>query len=110
MSIKRNLVIDQGSNFSTSITVTDSTTGNAVNLTDYTAAAQMRKYYASTNSYSFTVSITPITGVVTLSMNSTSTGVITPGRYVYDCEITNTNYAVTRVQEGIVTVTPQVTR
>lgn len=110
MAIKGNIEIDQGANFSTTITVTDDNTGNAVNLTGYSAAAQMRKHYSSSNSYSFTVSISPIIGAVTLSMNSTSTGSITPGRYVYDCELTDPNYAVTRLVEGIVTVTPSVTR
>lgn len=110
MAIKGNIVIDQGSNFSTTINVADTNGANAVNLTGYTAAAQMRKHYTSSTAYPFTVSISPLIGAVTLSMNATSTAAITAGRYVYDCELTDPNNAITRLIEGFVTVTPQVTR
>jgi hypothetical protein len=32
------------------------------------------------------------------------------GRYVYDVELTDTSNSISRIVEGIVTVTPQVTR
>jgi hypothetical protein len=46
---------------------------------------------------------------VTLSLSSNATANIVAGRYVYDVEVTVAN-SVYRVAEGIVTVTPQVTR
>jgi hypothetical protein len=49
-------------------------------------------------------------GTVTLSLSANATANISYGRYVYDCEITSNAAIVTRVQEGIVTVTPEVTR
>ena len=58
----------------------------------------------------FSVSISSAFGQVTLSMNSATTATITPGRYVYDCELTSSANVVSRLVEGIVTVTPQVTR
>jgi hypothetical protein len=109
MAIKANLVIDQGTTFQTSINVTDDNEV-AVDLTNYSANAQMRKYYTSLTSYAFTTSISPTLGIVTLSMNANTTGSIAPGRYMYDCELTDPNGAITRLVEGIVTVTPGVTR
>lgn len=109
MAIKGNITIDQGADFSTSINVTDDD-GNVVDLSDYTGAAQMRKHYTSSTAYDFTVSIASSSGVVTLSMSSNTSANIAAGRYVYDCELTDTSGIVTRLVEGIVTVTPQVTR
>lgn len=107
MAIKVNLVIDQGTDYSTNINVTDDNDLPVV-LTGYTGSAEMRKHYSSATSYPFTVGIQ--TGVVTLSMNAAVSSVITSGRYVYDCELTNSNGKTSRLVEGIVTVTPQVTR
>lgn len=109
MAIKANLDIDQGSTFRTTINVTDEN-DDIVNLTGYTGVAQMRKHYTSSTSYSFTVSISPSIGTVTLSLTANATSNVVAGRYVYDCELTDTNGAVTRLIEGIATVTPQVTR
>ena len=109
MAIKANIVIDQGATYSTSIDVTDDA-GEPVDLTGYTGAAQMRKHYTSSNSHAFTVSIANTSGVVTLSMNAAISGNITAGRYVYDCELTDSSNTVSRLVEGIVTITPQVTR
>lgn len=108
MASKANLVIDQGTTFTTTITVTDDE-GTALDLNGYTGAAQIRKHYTSSNSVNFTVSITAATGEVTLSLTANATANIVAGRYVYDCELTNSG-TVSRVLEGIVTVTPQVTR
>lgn len=109
MAIKANIVIDQGTTFQTSINVTDEN-DDPVDLTGYSAAAQMRKHYTSSNAYTFFASISPTLGVVSLSMTANVTNTIAPGRYMYDCELTDTNGAVTRLLEGIVTVTPGVTR
>lgn len=108
MASKANLVIDQGTSFTTTITVTDDD-GNALDLTGYTGAAQIRKHYTSSNSVSFTVSITAATGEVTLALTANATANLAAGRYVYDCELT-TGQTVSRIIEGIVTITPQVTR
>lgn len=109
MALKANLVIDQGTDFSTSINVTNDD-GDVVDLTGYTAAAQMRKHYTSSNAYNFTTSVNEIQGIVTISMTANTTETIAAGRYVYDCELTSNTSVVTRLVEGIVTVTPQVTR
>lgn len=110
MATIRNLTIDQGSTFSLSIELSDEL-GNALNLTGYTIAAQLRKSYGSTSYTAFTTSAgnTPANGVLTLSLTSTQTSALRAGRYVYDIEIQNAD-GTTRVLEGIITVTPEVTR
>jgi hypothetical protein len=108
MASKANLIVDQGTTFTTTITVTDDD-GNALDLSGYTGAAQIRKHYSSSNSVNFSVSINSGTGEVTLSLTANATANLTAGRYVYDCELTNSG-TVSRILEGIVTVSPQVTR
>jgi len=107
MAEKANITIDQGTSFETSIDVADDN-GDPTDLSGFTGAAQMRKHYTSSNSYAFSVAVA--NGSVTLSMNAATTGNIASGRYVYDCELTSSSNVVTRIVEGIVTITPQVTR
>jgi hypothetical protein len=109
MAIKANLQIDQGADFSTEIDVLDDD-GEVVNLTGYTGAAQMRKHYTSATAINFNVAVNESGGTVTISMTAAASANVTPGRYVYDCELTSSSNTVSRLVEGIVTVTPQVTR
>lgn len=109
MALKANITIDQGTSFATTIDVTDEE-GNVIDLTGFTGAAQMRKHYTSTTYYAFDVSITAATGEVTLAMTANATNNVAAGRYVYDCELTDSVGTVSRLVEGIVTVTPGVTR
>jgi hypothetical protein len=108
MATKANLVIDQGSTFSTDLTLTDEN-GDVLNLSGYTANSQIRKWYTSTTSTAFTTAVNTAVGVITLSLTDTQTSNLVAGRYVYDVEISNGS-TVSRVVEGIVTVTPNVTR
>ena len=109
MAIKANLIIDQGADFQTTINVTDDD-DNVIDLTGYSGTAQMRKHYTSVTFYSFTVTVYPLSGEVTLGLSANTTNSITPGRYVYDCELLDGNGKTSRLIEGIVTLTPQVTR
>jgi hypothetical protein len=104
------LFLDQGSDYSTTITL-DGNNGQPFDLTNYTAHSQVRKsYYSSNTTATFTVSITnPTAGVVALSLNSANTANMAPGRYVYDVVISSNTNVRTRVLEGIVNVNPQVT-
>lgn len=69
----------------------------------------MRKSYSSSTSFAFTVSLGN-SGIISIGMNAATTSSITAGRYLYDLEVTDQNGVVSRLVEGIVTVTPQVTR
>ena len=111
MGAKANIIIDQGTDFSTTITVTDDD-GNVTDLTGYTGEGQIRKHYESSDSTDFTLSFgSPRTdGEVSLSLTRVQTANLEYGRYVYDVELTSAANTTSRLVEGIVTVTPQVTR
>lgn len=108
---KANIVIDQGTDFSTTITVRD-VDGDIKDLSNHTGFGQIRKNYLSSTAYDFDIVFqTPTSsGQVTLKMSRDVTEKIEPGRYVYDVELTDNNDIRTRLVEGIVTVTPQVTK
>ena len=109
MAIKANLFIDQGTDYSTSINLTDDD-GNIVTLTNYSGNGQIRKTYSSSNAVNFGITLVEATGVVLLSLTDTQTANMTPGRYVYDVILTDNANVTSRIVEGIVTVTPRVTR
>lgn len=105
------LTIEQGANLTSVVTVNDAQ-GDAVNLTTYTAASQLRKSYYSSSANTLTATVTGNSnGQITLSMTAANTALLTPGRYVYDLVITNsTDNSKTRVIEGTAVVLPSVTR
>lgn len=110
MAIIANLYIDQGTDFSVTVDVTDSA-GEILELSGYTATAQIRKTYSSSSvSATFSTSIAELAGQVTLSLTDTQTSAIEAGRYVYDLNITSGGGTTTRVIEGQAIVTPGVTR
>jgi len=109
MATKANLKIGQGTDYLTNITLTTDD-GTPVYLSGYTGAGQIRKYYTSSQAVDFDVEIEANTGVVTLKLSSDQTNEMEAGRYVYDVELTDSANVVSRVLEGIVTITPGVTR
>lgn len=110
MAVKLNITIDQGSDFSVNLDLTNETTEQPIDLTGYTGRAQFRKSVYSTNSTSFGVNLGGNTGVLTLSLPAASSSNVYPGRYLYDIEIVSPSNTVTRVVEGIVTITPEITK
>ena len=105
-----NIFIDQGATFTTTVTVTDSN-GDAVNLSGYSVAAQIRKTFLSSSATAFTASISNASsGEITISLTDTQTTALEAGRFVYDVLLTASGGAKTRVVEGQVTVNPSVTR
>ena len=108
MAAKVNIVIDQGATFNTTYTIHDAI-DEPIDFTGFTANSQIRKAYSSSNSYVFDVVLSN-NGLVTLSMNAATTSSIVAGRYVYDVEVESLSGIRSRIVEGIITVTPQVTR
>ena len=108
MASKVNIVLDQGTTFNTTFTFTD-VNDNPIDFTTYTGASQMRKSYYSTDAYNFTVSLAN-NGVVSIGMSANNTTLLYPGRYLYDLEVTDINGIRSRLVEGIVTVTGEITR
>jgi hypothetical protein len=104
------LTLEQGASYSTTVTVNGSN-GSPTNLTNYTAAAQLRKSYYSSTATDFTVSISnAAAGEISMTLTAANTANLTPGRYVYDLLITSPTSVKTRVVEGIATILPSVTR
>ena len=111
MATISNLFVDQDADFTTTVTVNDST-GSALDLTNYTALGMIRKTYQSSTATTFTSSfVSPrTTGQITISLTDTQTAALESGRYVYDLVITDASGNKTRVVEGIATVNPRVSR
>lgn len=108
MAIKANLIIDQGTDYSTSITLTNDE-GGVIDLAGYTANAQIRKTYSSSNSVAFAVTVAEASGILTLALTANQSANMTPGRFVYDVLI-DSGTTKSRIVEGIVTLTPRVTQ
>jgi hypothetical protein len=110
MATVTNIYIDQGANFSNTITVNDAT-GSPLNLTSYTTASQMRKSYQSSTAYNLNATITSASeGKVQISLTAAQSGSIPAGRYLYDVEVTASGGSKTRIVEGIAVVTPEITK
>lgn len=105
------LTIDQGSTFETSITITGDD-GDVLNVTNYTFTSSIKKsYYSSNVSANITVGIMDAnTGNINLFISAATTANLKAGRYLYDVKMTNSSNVSTRIVEGILIVTPQVTR
>lgn len=110
MAAISNLYIDQGSTFSAIITLTNQD-GTPMNLTGYSVASQFRKSYASSTGYTFTATIyNAATGQVRLQLPANTSSAIPAGRYLYDIEITSGSGEKLRALEGILILTPEITR
>lgn len=105
------LTIDQGATFTTTIDLTNDD-NTAIDLTNYTFECQIRKSYYSVNATA-NIAVTienAANGRVRLSMDAANTANIKAGRYLYDLKMTDDTDTTIRVVEGIVTITPQVSR
>jgi hypothetical protein len=108
------ILIEQGATYSQSITYKDN--GVAVNLTGYTARMQVR---ATLESASTLVELTTANsrialggtaGTITLTISATDTAALTSGRGVYDLELVSGSGIVTRLLQGVCTISRNVTR
>jgi len=71
----------------------------------------MRKSYYATSNTIITSTITGnANGEITLSMTAANTANLTPGRQVFDLLITSSTGVKTRVVEGVIVISPGVTR
>ena len=109
MAVYANLTVDQGTDFSSSVDVTDAD-GDPVSLIGYSVAGQIRKHYNSSTKVDFVATVSNATaGIISLSLSAATTNAMKAGRYVYDVEI-DLSGTKTRVLEGQLEVTPGVTR
>lgn len=105
------LTIDQGTTFIASIDLANDD-GTSINVSNSTFSSQIRKsYYSANPTANITVSIQDAAnGKVSLNLNAAQTANIKAGRYLYDLKMTDSSNTTLRLIEGIVTVTPQVSR
>ena len=109
MATYSNIYIDQGATYSSVIELKDSN-GLPLDLTGYSARAQIRKSYSSRSAIKFTTAIaTPANGNIEISLTAAQTRDMKSGRYLYDVEVYNNTGHVIRVQEGQVEVSPGIT-
>jgi hypothetical protein len=107
-----NLVIYTGTDFDQTFALEDDQSNSALNLTGYSGCAQLKRYESSSKTADFTVSFANErnTGRVTISLGSTTSAVIKPGKYFYDLLLNSPTGTTTRVIEGTALVKKSVTR
>jgi len=106
-----NIVIEQGFDFDTTFELEDTVTNNLLNLSGYQIQSQLRKTYSSSTSVSFASSVTgPSEGKIEISLGSTTTSQLKPGRYLYDVKLISSNGDVFKAVEGSALVRAGVTK
>lgn len=106
------LYMDQGSTFNNIINFSDDVTGANINISGYLISSQMRRgYYSQNATANIVCTISDATnGELTMSLGAGNTANIPAGRYLFDLKSTDRSNNTTRILEGIITVTPSVTR
>jgi hypothetical protein len=110
-----NLFIEQGSTFTYTLTLNDES-GVAVDLEGYTARMQMRRTVQSSDvlleltTANGRIVLTPATGSITLEVDAVTTAALSFPSAVYDLEIESEGGQVTRLLQGGVTLSKEVTR
>lgn len=110
MAAKANIIVDQATTFSTQLVITDDN-DLPIDLTGYTIHSQLKKWYTSSTYVEFDIEVPrPQNGIVNLNLTANTTANLEYGRYVYDIiAVKNNDGTITRIIEGILTVTPEVT-
>ena len=105
-----NIVVDVGANFDQSFNL-ESNANAPPNLTGFTGAAKLKKSAATSKTAAdFVVSFPDaVQGQLKISLGSSITAGLKPGRYVYDVLLTDASSLKTRVVEGSAIVTAGVT-
>jgi len=113
MAIQVNFNVDQGSTFYAVATIQNED-GSLFDLTGFTPYSQMRKSYYTKTAFEVLVSVEnddPASGNLRLTIPATVSNSMRAGRYVYDVEVhKDSDESVKRVMQGIITVSPQVTK
>ena len=107
MALIKTLHVDQGADFFLAIEISYDE-GDLVDLEGYILESQIRKTYSSNTFYSFETSIEDNICNFTLSANTSAS--MEPGKYVYDCLLTDPDNIKTRIMEGSIIISPQVTK
>ena len=107
MSAKYNIVIDQGSDYNLKLTLSQDSVG--LDLTGYAIRGKIKQNFTSATSVSFSATTIDATiGEFMVELTASTTAAMSAGKYVYDIEIYKDPY-VTRILEGSLLITPEVT-
>lgn len=99
-----NITIDSGTDYDQEYDMFE-VGGKVVNLSNYSAAAQIRKHRGSATSTSFVIGFTDrVNGKIKLTIPNYTTAKLKPGRYIYDILFTKPNGGKEIVLEGSVRV------
>jgi hypothetical protein len=112
VTTRHDIVVQQNATYSQRYEYYDPTNTTPINLTGYTATAQLRATHdAATVLLTFTCTITPLTGLVVVSATAIQTAaLVAPSEAVWDILLTAPGGAVERFIEGRAEITPGVTR
>ncbi len=116
MAVEYDTSINQGADWYINFVYQDTTTSTPINITGYSAALQLRSLPSDTTaalsltSPSGGITITGAQGLVAVHATAAQTGAIQAGYYYYDLEITSQTNIVTRLVQGQILVSAQVTR
>jgi hypothetical protein len=108
------ILIEQGATFSQLVTYKDN--GVAVNLTGYTARMQVRATLEAASALielttaNSRIALGGAAGTITLTISAADTEALTSGRGVYDLELVSGSGIVTRLLQGVATISRNVTR
>ena len=113
MAGEYNFTIEQGATFN--LLMTWKINNVAVNLTGYTARLQARIDVDETDTILSLTTGAGITlggaaGTITLDQTATQTAVLPKGEYVYDLELQSSGGIVTRLLQGELNISAEVTR
>ena len=102
--------IEQGTTYQLLLTITDPTVGGVYDLTGASCSAQVREKIDSTTYTSFSYAIDVALGTILLTLTDTQTSAFSFIAGVWDCELTESDGVVTRLLEGTVQISKEVTR
>jgi hypothetical protein len=106
------LYIDQGSDFSTTINLNDDNTNLPQNVSGYIVSSSLRRSLVSPNtSANLSCSVYDASnGEFLIAMSSSMTANLRAGSYFFDVKVTDTSQITTRLIEGVIYVTPSITK
>jgi len=111
MAAYANILVHQGADFVTNISVEEDTT-DAFSLDGFTVKGQIRKTWSSSVAYNIDLSIANAElGIIDFIIPKEETLKMRPGRYLYDVYAQSSGATRTfKIIEGILTLEPRVTR
>jgi hypothetical protein len=112
MANYKEINLDQGTDYTETLLVANSVTGQPQDVSTWTFTSQIRKSFYSANvaaSFSVVASDTA-NGVVKLNLSANDSSTLDIGRYVYDIKSVDGSNITVRQQEGIINVYGEVTQ